>query len=775
MTSLIHALRSFQNGACSREQLFDEVDEILKSGRANEVWLLKTLNEENTKVPLPEDVHGKVQGKIEKAAEAKNQTLNGNPVAGVNGHPGVDQDDSRTRLATSLFLNSSGSSAADDAKTGSVDAEGSASGVPDSAQAERPKGTGDVLNDRFVLEECIGTGGMSTVYKALDRRKLEADDRNPYVAVKILNLEFRAHPDSLIALQREAKKSQSLAHPNIVRVYDFDRDGATVYMTMEYLQGESLAKVLRAPGFKGLPENEAMRVLEGISNALVFAHENGIIHADFKPANVILTDDGKVKVIDFGIARAFQRPDDTDMEATRFDPGTLGALTPTYASPEMLEHQEPDPRDDVYALACITYEMLTGRHPFGRMQATEARDGELEVERRKQLSRRQWKTLKTALEFAREKRTPDIRRFLADIKSERAVSVPTPVYAAGKVALVAAAGFLVYFYIIADVVDRYSAEVPVAVAPGDSNTDKNTEIASLGIPQLAAPRSDEPLPGKSAEAVFPVSVSGAETEAEKVKIEPLAKVTEPAPVRPKVTSVPELSRASLAAVLDKVPCAVFNTSIKDGAVNLQGYVSRQLDIKQLEKDLLGLPGARAVSLNLKKVDKEKCAVVELFAPYWATNQGASHDVLIQTGKEGNLFTEGDALVVRITTPDYESYVNIDYFSLDGGVVHMVPGPRARDNQAPANYTATIGDLGEWTIAEPFGTEMVTVVLTPQPLFETPRDEYETDSEYLAAVREQLDRITKKSGKDKVAVDFVMIDTQPKSFLRGLRDRAAGRP
>ena len=84
---------------------------------------------------------------------------------------------------------------------------------------------GDVLNGRFVLEERVGSGGMSTVYKALDRRKLEADDRNPYVAVKVLNVEFRSHPQSLIALQREAKKSQSLAHPNIVRVYDFDRDG----------------------------------------------------------------------------------------------------------------------------------------------------------------------------------------------------------------------------------------------------------------------------------------------------------------------------------------------------------------------------------------------------------------------------------------------------------------------------------------------------------------------------------------------------------------------
>jgi type II secretory pathway predicted ATPase ExeA len=271
------------------------------------------------------------------------------------------------------------------------------------------------------------------------------------------------------------------------------------------------------------------------------------------------------------------------------------------------------------------------------------------------------------------------------------------------------------------------------------------------------------------------ALPGPGTEGEKSHIEPLARITEPVPVRPEVTSVPELSQASLAGVLNKLPCAAFKTSIEDGEVGLQGYVSRQLDVKQLEKDLLALPGARVVSLNLEKVDKKKCAVIELFAPYWASNRSIDHDALIQTGREGNLFTEGEMLVVKIATPDYESYVNIDYHSLDGSVVHMVPGPRARDNQAPANYKATIGDLGEWTISEPFGTEMVTVVLTPQPLFETLRVEIETDFEYLAAVREQLDRITKKSGKNRIAVDFVMIDTKSKSLLQGLGDKETAHP
>jgi serine/threonine protein kinase len=627
------------------------------------------------------------------------------------------------------------------------------------------KGKGDILNNRFVLEECIGTGGMSTVYKALDRRKLEANDRYPYVAVKVLNLEFRAHPDSLIALQREAKKSQSLAHPNIVRVYDFDRDGPTVYMTMEYMSGESLAQILRAPGFKGLPGDEVMRVFEGIARALIFAHSNGIIHADFKPANVILTDKGEVKVIDFGIARAFKRPDDSDMEATRFDPGSLGALTPTYASPEMLEQQTPDPRDDVYALACIAYEMLTGRHPFGRMQATEARDGGLEPERRKNLTRRQWKALKSALAFDRDKRTPDVRQFLNEFRPESPVSVPAPVYAIGKALMIILLGGVAYYYGIAGIIEHYFVGREEVADAADAESLASVEIASLQAPEhqqaLQSPA------GRAAEN--PVNTAAPEQKDQSVKRQQLAKMSEPVQAKPVNDSLPELSLTTLMPVLDQLPCSAFNVSVKEGAVQLQGYVSRQLDMNKLEKQILALPGAKKVSSKLKPVVDAKCPIVELYAPYWASSSGAGHNSLtIQSKGKANELIEGEPLVVEIKTPPYESYVNVDYYSLDGGVVHMIPGPRARDNQAPPNYAATIGDLGEWTVSEPFGEEMVAVLMTPEPLFGQLRDEYETKSEYLAAVQEQLDRIAKKSGKDKITADFVMINTKPKSLMEKLK-------
>jgi serine/threonine protein kinase len=743
MASLVHVLRSFQSGALTEDELFSEVDNILESGRADEEYLLETLNEEDTKVPLPMDVHMQVQTRIEESAANKERTSG-------NGMSADDPDHSRTQIATSLFLNTEPDAGAGETQEWS-DSSGAAVPAQNTVQTERMKGSGDVLNDRFVLEECIGTGGMSSVYKALDRRKLEADDRNPYVAVKVLNLEFRAHPDSMIALQREAKKSQGLAHPNIVRVYDFDRDGNTVYMTMEYLPGKSLAKVLKAPGFKGLPAGETMEILEGITRALKFAHENGIIHADFKPANVILTDDGQIKVIDFGIARAFTRPDDTDMEATRFDPGSLGALTPTYASPEMLEHHEPDPRDDIYALACIAYEMLTGRHPFGRMQATEARDGGLVLERRKHMSRRQWKALKSALDFDREKRTPSISKFLADFRPNQGVSSTALLFTMGKAALAASVGFLAYSYFLTDTFDNYKSTKPVAVLPVETAGSNKTDIALAELPH---PRAGSEADNK------PATIARVDREHQ------VQEVPEK-PVASRVVAPPKLTRESVADLLKDVKCAAFDTSVKGGVLKLRGYVPRKFDVQGLEKDLLALQGAKQIQTNLVRVEPVNCRVIDLFAPYWANNVSTASGASIQTREKNNQFTEGEPLVVEITTPAYDTFVNVDYYSLDGGVVHMIPGPRAENNQAPASYRAVIGDLGEWTVSEPFGKELVTVLFTPHPLFNKVRAEYDNRDDYLAAVRQQLERIADISGKDKITADFVIIETKSKSLLKTL--------
>lgn len=285
---------------------------------------------------------------------------------------------------------------------------------------------GDVVKDRFVLEDVIGKGGMGVVFRARDLRKEEAQDRHPYAALKVLNEHFKLHPESLKALQREARKAQNLAHPNIVTVYDFDRDGANVYMVMELLEGEPLDRLIKQMNGTGLAIAKALPIIRALCGALSYAHEHGVVHSDFKPANAFVTRSGAIKVFDFGIARAAKRQDDLGQGGldqtggkTLFDAGTLGALTPAYASCEMIEGGEPDPRDDVYALGCVAYELLTGKHPFGGKPATQARDAKLKPKAIRGLTRRQWRGVRRALAFERSARIASVTKFLEEISPQK--------------------------------------------------------------------------------------------------------------------------------------------------------------------------------------------------------------------------------------------------------------------------------------------------------------------------------------------------------------------
>lgn len=273
-----------------------------------------------------------------------------------------------------------------------------------------PVGIGTVLKERYVLESIVAggdKGGMGLVFCARDLINEEAQDRNPFVAVKILNEEFKRHPESVLALQREARKSQNLAHPNIITVFTFDRDQGNFFIVMELLKGSALNDVIKNVKDKGLPKNEALRIIQALSRALAYAHERKIVHSDFKPSNAFLTEEGQVKVLDFGIARAAKSigaDGKSKDDKTLFDAATLGAFTPPYASSEQIEGQDPDFRDDVYALGVVSYELLCGRHPFDRKDAVAARAEGLKPAPVPGLTRSQWKTLQSALAFSRDKR-----------------------------------------------------------------------------------------------------------------------------------------------------------------------------------------------------------------------------------------------------------------------------------------------------------------------------------------------------------------------------------
>jgi len=305
-----------------------------------------------------------------------------------------------------------------------------------------------ILKGRFVIEEILGAGGMGVVYKAKDLLKVEAQDREPYVAIKVLGEAFKEHPEAFISLQRESRKTQKIAHPNIVNVHDFDRDGETVFMTMEFLDGKPLDKLITQYKATGLLPEDAHKILRDITAALIHAHRHKIIHSDFKPGNIFVIKNSTAKVLDFGIARAAAIADISasanEEDHTLFDAGSLGALTPAYASLEMLKGETPDARDDIYALGCIAYEMFTGQHPFNRKPATEALSLQLKPKKIAILNKRQWRAIEQALAFHRSDRIATVEEFwqLFSYKNTQKNAVAWVLFSA----LLGAGGAAYYFW-----------------------------------------------------------------------------------------------------------------------------------------------------------------------------------------------------------------------------------------------------------------------------------------------------------------------------------------
>lgn len=307
-------------------------------------------------------------------------------------------------------------------------------------------GPGTELKGRFILIERLGEGGMGVVYKAKDRLKAEAQDHNPYVAIKVLTDAFKKYSGSYIALQREASKAQRLAHPNIATVYDFDRDGDTVFMTMELLQGTPLNTYIKQLPDGGLSEDAGLKLVKEMGDGLAYAHKHNLVHSDFKPGNCFLQINGIVKVLDFGIARASGTKNlEEGGDETIFDPSKLGALTPAYASIEMFEGQDPDVRDDIYGFACVCYELLTGKHPFNKVAASKAQGLNLKPKPIKGLNRKQNKAFAKALAFDREERTETVEQFLEELTRKK--SYITKILTATSVTLLIVAALLYKPYI----------------------------------------------------------------------------------------------------------------------------------------------------------------------------------------------------------------------------------------------------------------------------------------------------------------------------------------
>ncbi len=283
-------------------------------------------------------------------------------------------------------------------------------------------GIGSVLRDRYIIDSCVGRGGMGVVYKAIDAFRKEHGEVDWHVAIKVLHPGSDGRPEALARLRREFYCAQALSHENVVNVFELDRDGDLDFFTMEYLEGELLSAVLLEFAGSPMPRTAAWAIIRQIGEGIAHAHERNVVHADLKPQNIMLTKTGQVRILDFGASSDSARAP----ASQRAQSNNRLAFTPAYASCELLAGKRADRRDDLYALACLACELLGGQHPFWHQRSTEARMTQAVPTRPPNLAERQWRTLQRGLAWDREQRSIPIREWLAALNPQSAVISAIP-------------------------------------------------------------------------------------------------------------------------------------------------------------------------------------------------------------------------------------------------------------------------------------------------------------------------------------------------------------
>jgi Protein kinase domain len=244
-----------------------------------------------------------------------------------------------------------------------------------------PLNIGCVLKDRYLIESRLG--GNRTVFKAADR--FQRDEAKRRVAIKVVQESDTSRPERLSSLRREFHLTHSLCHDTIVKVHELGQAGDIAFFTMEFVEGRLLSEVIKLYAPRHIPRPDAWRILRDLSAGLAHAHSRNAVHGDLSPQNVMVPRTGRVRILGFGATR----PCD-------------------------------DPREDIFSLACLAYELLTGTHPFKRRQADRAHNRLPPVERPPGLSRRQWQTLRMGLSPDSERRSLSASEWFASLEAGQA-------------------------------------------------------------------------------------------------------------------------------------------------------------------------------------------------------------------------------------------------------------------------------------------------------------------------------------------------------------------
>ncbi len=410
-----------------------------------------------------------------------------------------------------------------------------AAGTATTAALPRDAQVGDLLRNRYRLDGLISRGAAGIVFEANDPFRLNLPPSGKRIAVKVLRC-----PDArgvfINQLRQEFHHLQLLSHPNIVRAFDFDRDGGLAFFTMELLNGEHLNRTLQARG-KALERSHALAIIRDVGSAVAYAHSRGIAHGELSPHNVLVTTRGEVRVLGFGASNTLSGTS----AAPEFDQAIARSDSYRYASCEVIQGGRPDPSDDLYSLSCLAYWLLAGKHAFADRSCVEARTEGRRPKRPAGLRYGQWKTLRAGLHTDAKKRPSDVASWLDGMELGAAAKHLPPAseliaspgdapqrmrWAIAAILVVALIGGGYWLYRNQELLGLQTtqpvAQDGAALTPTPADTSLDGATPATRVPSAAAPVSAAPAPAMSprptAKTPAPTTLARAPTPAAAVAV-----------------------------------------------------------------------------------------------------------------------------------------------------------------------------------------------------------------------------------------------------------------
>ena len=690
---------------------------------------------------------------------------------------------------------------------------------------------------KYDIEGELGKGAMGVVYKGKD------PFIERFVALKTVRADMLRAEDpeatsaQITRFKREARAAGRLNHPNIVGIYEYGEDDSTAFIAMEFIEGRDLKDYFDKE--ERFEVKTIVRIMGDVLSALDYAHHHGIVHRDIKPANIMLTDDGVVKITDFGIAR---------LESSNLT--QVGAVmgTPSYMSPEQFMGQQVDGRSDIFSAGAVLYQLLTGEKPFtGSLTTVMHRVLHSQPERpsalnvqiprafdqvvEKAMAKRPEERYQSAAEFAQALRDAAERRLSAAavangdamddgttlmpgrfgddsplsapaLSQEETVQRPSVMMPAGELSVRGGPGrgpdwnghagesrserrkgrrglaVIVGAALVAGGVGGWLAMSP---HHGGSGPDKGAVRAASGGPVILTPpaaaeaqhlaeekaqaeqaaadaarlaearlraeqaaaeakRQAEAQARAEQAALEAQRLAEAQAQAEQAAIEAKRQADER--VRAQQAAMTEAVLGSIRTVVNRAPCSLLRADpTADGTIMVTGAMGEGNSEAQLRALIGGgVPGA-VYTVKTEAVSPILCDSLDMIGSLRERNQGLPQPVQLQPTNAGAIYKDRQNLILDLRGPSFPAYLQVDYFTLEGYVVHLWPNGLEKEHRLGVGGQRRLGDPAGggrfWTVGQPFGRELVVAIASAKPLFPALRPEAEQATGYLAELRKAL--------------------------------------